>query len=152
MKGQKVSGTKLTNSWSSAGSSRDFQAKSPCRLGEPGIVSERAATVEAALDRGKLFIRLRRIHMLHPSRRSSYRPTRQQRFLFRCSAMPAVEAAPPPLFGMQDEIRPQRVSFHVSADRQKMLIVLDRKGLETSLVQMPQSRRLSMSMPALRMR
>ena len=38
-----MAGTKVTNSWSSAGSIRDFQAESPCYHGEPRIVSERAA-------------------------------------------------------------------------------------------------------------
>ena len=48
--GKKVAGTKFTNIWPSVGSSRDFQAKSPRRLGEPRIVSERATPVEASLD------------------------------------------------------------------------------------------------------
>ena len=112
----------------------DFQSKRSCCFGEPGIVSERATAIDAALDRGKLLVSLGRIHMFHPSCGSSNRPTREQRVLFRCPAVPTVETAPPPFFGAHDEIRPQRVSFNVSADRQKMIVVLDRKGFETSLI------------------
>ena len=123
----------MSNLWSAARSSGDFKAQSSCRVGEPGIVTERTAAIDASLDRGKLLVRLRRIHMFHPSRGSSNWPTRKNRFLFRCSAVPAVETAPPPFFGLQDQIRPQRVSFNVPANRQKMIVVLDRKGFETSL-------------------
>ena len=40
-------------------------------------------------------------------------------------------------------------AFNVPADREKMLVVLCRKGFETSLLELPWSSRLAMSMPAL---
>jgi len=43
---------------STAGSSCDFEAKSLCRFGEPGIVSERATAIDASLDCGKFFVSL----------------------------------------------------------------------------------------------
>ena len=142
----------MSNLWSSAGSSRDFEAKNLGRFDEPGIVSERAAAIDASLDRGKFLVRLRRIHMFHPSGGASNRPSCQQGFLFRRSAVPAVETAPPPLFGLSNEIRPQGISFHVPADRQKVIVILDWKGFETPLIEVPQAGRLAVSMPALSVR
>ena len=43
---------------STAGSSRDFQAESLCRFGEPGIVSERATAINVTLDCGKFLVSL----------------------------------------------------------------------------------------------
>lgn len=56
-----------------------------------------------------------------------------------------MQATPSPIFGIRAELRRKGVSFDVTADCQKMLVVLDRKRFETPLVHMPLSGRVVMS-------
>ena len=90
--------------------------------------------------------------MIHPARRSADGPGGKQTLLLRRSLMPSEQAAPLPLFGSRDQIRPQGISFHRPTDRQKVLVVLDRKRFESPLVQVLPTRRLTVSMPSLRVR
>jgi hypothetical protein len=87
--------------------------------------------------------------MIHPARRSADGPGGKQTLLLRRSLMPSVQAAPLPLFGSRDPIRPQGISFHRPTDRQKMFVILDRKRIEPPLIKMPPTRGLTVSMPSL---
>ena len=102
-----------------------------------GIVSKRANAIKSTLDCGKLLVSLGGIHMFHPACGPTNRPAREHGFLFRCPAVPTVKTAPPPFFSAHDEIRPQWVAFNVPADREKLLVVLDWKGFETPLIEVP---------------
>jgi hypothetical protein len=96
-----------TATWSGC----DFKSQELCRFREPRVVAERADAIKTSLDRGKLFVSLRQIHMIHPVRRSADGPGGKQTLLLRRSLMPSVQAAPLPLFGSRDPIRLQGISF-----------------------------------------
>ena len=56
-----------------------------------------------------------------------------------------------PLFRTIHQMRPQRVSFNVAADCQEMLILLDGKRLEASLIEVTRPRAVPLGVPALSM-
>src|SRR5437879_790060 len=90
--------------------------------------------------------------MLEPAGRTRQRPCGQQPPIFGGATQPTVQAAPAPLFGPARQVGPQRVSLDVPGDGKQMLVFLDRKGLEASLINMPRADGLSKHMPALRVR
>ena len=65
--------------------------------------------------------------------------------------MPTIKTAPTPFFCLHDQIGSQRVSFDVPADGEKMLVILNGKRFESPLIKVPQTGRMTMSVPALRM-
>ena len=80
--------------------------------------------------------RLRRVDVVHPTAAPRQRPHRQQCFFLSGPVQPTMQASPPPLLGTRRKIRTQRVPLDVACDRIKVLVFLDRKGLEASLVEM----------------
>ena len=57
-----------------------------------------------------------------------------------------------PVFRSGDQLRPQRIAFHIARDRQEMRIGLDRKRFEAALIDRSGPGRVMVSMPALRVR
>lgn len=68
----------------------------------------------------------------------------------RMPAMP--EPGPAPVLGSFNQVGPQRVSLDVAADRQEVLVGIDRKRLESSLVERPRAERPMDMVPAHRVR
>jgi hypothetical protein len=111
VKAANVTGTNMSEFGTATWSGCDFKSRELCRFREPRVVAERAAAIKTSLDSGKLFVGLRQLHMIHPARRSAYGPGGKQTRLLRRSLMPSVQAAPLPLCGARDAIRPQGISF-----------------------------------------
>jgi hypothetical protein len=65
--------------------------------------------------------------------------------------MATCQARPPPLLRPGDEVGPHRISFYVPQDRVQVLVGLEGKRLEPSLVQMAGSRSMVVREPALAM-
>jgi hypothetical protein len=68
----------------------------------------------------------------------------------RMPAMP--EPGPSPVLGSFDQVCPQRVSLDVAADRRKMLVGIDRKRFESSLVERLRAERSMRMVPSRRVR
>jgi len=51
------------------------------------------------------------------------------------------QAAPTPVLGSSDQVGAQGIALDIAANRQKMVILLDRKGFESALVERPGARR-----------
>ena len=90
--------------------------------------------------------------MLDPMGRTRHRPGRQQPAVFGGTPQPTMQTAPAPLFGTTHQIRPQRVALDITSHRKQMLVLLNRKGLEASLIEVPRPDGLAKRMPALRVR
>ncbi len=87
--------------------------------------------------------------MLQPTGTAANWPCRQQLLFSRRSGVPAMETAPTPVFRTFHQLCPQSIAFHIPAHRQKVVIALDRKRLESPLIQMARTSRFAMSVPAL---
>ena len=88
--------------------------------------------------------------MLQPTSRDRHGPRVQERI--RRAMHPVPEASPTPGFCLGHQVGAERITLHVAAHGQQVLIFLDRKRLEPALVQGPCSRRVIVRMPALRVR
>ena len=88
--------------------------------------------------------------MVQPACIAPQRPCRQK-FLFDCrSREPAIQTAPTPVFRPLHLIRSQSIAFHIPADGQKVVIVLNRKRFESPLIKMTRPSRFAIRMPPLR--
>ena len=75
----------------------------------------------------------------------------RQKSLFGCrSREPAIQTAPTPVFRPLHLIRSQSIAFHIPADGQKVVIVLNRKRFESPLIKMTRPSRFAMRVPPLR--
>ena len=146
-----VSGAVSSCFGSPLGSNGDFQAERFCRCRGPGFSAEGGASVDAAANGCQFGVGLRRINMLQPTGTAANWPCRQQFFFSRRSGVPAMKTAPTPVFRTFHQLRPQSIAFHIPAQRQKVVIALNRKRFESPLIQVTRTSRFAMSVPALRM-
>ena len=125
----------------------DFQSQGRGGSGRPCFVSIRRASIHAAAQGCEFRGRLRLIDVLDPAWRPPDGPWRQNLLIGGRSAGPPIQTAPTPLFGPRNQIGAQGVAFDVSTHRKKMPVLLDRKGFESSLVQVARSRGTAVSVP-----
>ena len=116
----------------------------------PCLAAKREAFPQGLSQRLHLCLRLRLVDMIDPVGRRRNGPGGEPAAMARMPAMP--EPGPSPVFGSFNQVCPQRVSLDVAADRQKMLVGLDRKRLESSLVERPRAERAMRMVPAHRVR
>jgi len=87
--------------------------------------------------------------MLYPASIPPHWPAREQLFFGGRSCIPAIETAPAPVFGPLHQLRSQSIAFHITAQSQKVVILLHGKRLESTLVKVTGPGRLAMRVPAL---
>ena len=79
--------------------------------------------------------------MIQPIDRARHRPGGQQPAAVGGSALPAKETAPAPVFGPGGQIRPQGVAFDIAGRGEQVLVFLNGKRLEASLIDVTRARR-----------
>ena len=62
--------------------------------------------------------------MLQPACISPQRLCREKFLFCRRSGVPAIQTAPPPVFSTLHQIRSQSIAFHITAQCQKVIIIL----------------------------
>lgn len=77
-------------------------------------------------------------------------PLREQRLFLRRAVLPAVQASESPCIGRFAQLGGVGIAFDVSANRQKMLVILHRKGFISALVEVPVANRIVVSVMPLR--
>ncbi len=101
----------------------------------PPLTPKRPATLDAHSKLVEFGFRHRLIHVIDPGRASSHGAfVPIGRSLQR--PLPADHARPGPIFRPLHQAGPQRISFDVTQHRQQMLVVFDRKCLESAPCQM----------------
>ena len=77
----------------------------------------------------------------------------QQRFkAIAGGTLPMRQAGPTPILRPFDQPRPQRIALYVTQHSVKMIVFLNREGLETALIKVPGPGGVVVGVPALRMR
>ena len=87
------------------------------------------------------------VHQRAPIARTLHGPRRKERFRFGVPIEPAPQTAPLPILSTPHQLRPQGIPLDVAADRQEMRIILDRKRLEPTLVDVSGPAAVPMGMP-----
>ena len=90
--------------------------------------------------------------MRGPTGATWQRPGGEQGLLLRGPLFPTMKAAPPPSFGTFGQIRRQGIPFHVAANRVEVVIILDGKRLEPTLIDVSTAAAVAVSMPTLGVR
>lgn len=121
--------------WATRTAQGEAEAQAVGRLLYPLGVAPGPTPLNALAQCRNGFARQRPIDTLDPIRRSTHRP-RAQRQVLRPLAPPP-QPAPLPRLGARHQLRAAWVGFDVSAEREKMLIALDRKAFEPALIQVP---------------
>jgi len=116
----------------------------------PCLAAKREAFPQRLSHRLHLCLRLRLVDMIDPVGRRRNGPGGEPAAMARMPAMP--EPGPSPVFGSFSQVCPQRVSLDVATDREEMLVGLDRKRLESSLVERPRAERAMRMVPSHRVR
>ncbi len=153
--GKRERGSLRAVCWSLAGRPRGAGCKPDRALSHfphPGLLTERAPTLDTRSHGRDFFLAERLIDPLEPIRRPSGRPRREEFWLGFRFLSPTPQRTVLPVFRLRSHTRTERISLHVTTDDQEMSIVGDGKILEASLVQVPLSRSVIMRMVTLRVR
>ena len=148
----KVSGTVFVFPWASAWSQGDFQVELLGDLLRPVRGAVGRAAGDAAPQGRQFRFGLRLLQLAEPESRARHRPFAEERCRQRVLALPVKEARPRPLFRARTQVGPQRVALDVPAHREKVIVLLDRKRLESPLIEMTGPGGSVVRMPALRVR
>lgn len=103
----------------------------------PSRISKRQATLQRRPDGGKLVSGLGGVHTSQPILGPANWPITQYLLLVGDAEFAPPETCPSPLFGTSDQPGAQWVPFHIPTYGQQVLVRLDDKGLESTLIQMP---------------
>jgi hypothetical protein len=112
---------------------RTLQAQSPRRLVLPGHVPKRRPTPHRTPQRRQLARRLDPVDVLQPTQRQGQGPAVQQ--IQTPTLDPPCQTRPRPPFGPQHQMGTQGVAFDITANDEKVIVLLDRKALEAALVE-----------------
>lgn len=94
---------------------------------------------------------LRSIHIGQPVSGLGKRPGAKECPPLGLALVAPPKTAPAPILCPANQVRPKRVSLHVTGDGEKVFIALDRKGLKASLIEWARTACPVKGMPALRM-
>ncbi len=130
---------------------RMFEPQCRHRPCGPCIVPVRPAAVPADVQPLKFPRRQRLVRSLDPVLRTNDRPVAQHRSGLIVNVAPRPKAAPTPVLGTFDQAGRLCFALDVSADTQKMVVPLDRKTLEPSLIERPLADRAVSDPPSHRM-
>ena len=129
-----------------------FELKSNGGLGNEQVASIRLSLLQA-FSNGLFFgFALRSIHHRNPGPWLWNWPLTEQLTRFCASRRSAPQASVFPVFRTCTQIGTQRISFNVSQHGQQVLVPFNRECLKATLIQMPRSFGVVVSMPTHRMR
>ena len=90
--------------------------------------------------------------MRHPIGRARHEPRGEQPAVFRGTAQPAIQVAPPPLLRPANQVRALGLAFGITGHPQQVIVVLKGKRLEASLIHVAGAGRMAIGVPSLGVR
>jgi hypothetical protein len=137
----------LSFPWPSSWTQCVFELQASRGLADPLLATKRCAAVHTTPNRFQLAFCLRLVHPPAPVPWARNRPLREQFAAAAVSMRHSPRTAGFPILGTSAERCSDGIPLNVPQHGQQMVVRLDRKRFESSLVQMPGSLRMVMGMP-----